>query len=214
MSRNRRKIPSFFSFEIGEVRGISESMDYMAWGKWSKKALNDLSIGCTRKDTDPRVKEFYENAKSSMDSEYERKKKWYEANKAEKEQGAGADNSSKVENSAQAGSHNAGKVLAPISEPLWGEFQNVKITQGQFNELAQYAGNVELCKTIINALSRKLEDGTTKSLNHFATLKNWIDADKRRNSSGKSFKQIDKDNRTEFFKKSVVGEILGQEGRI
>ena len=81
MPRRRREIPTFFSIEVGPVRGIAESMDDAQWGKWSKKALDDLSIGCIRKDTDPRVKELFEKSKSGMDAEYQRKHDWYEAQK-------------------------------------------------------------------------------------------------------------------------------------
>lgn len=95
------------------------------------------------------------------------------------EQGAVAIDSSKGKKSAQAGSHNTGTALVPASEPLWGEFQNVEISQDQFNELAQYVGNVEECKKLINSFSANIADGTVTSKNHFATLKKWADARKR-----------------------------------
>lgn len=84
MPRKRREIPSFFSFEIGPVRGIAESLSDEDWGRWSKRALNDLSCGCTRRDTDPRVRKMYDSAKESMDIEYERKRKWYEEQQQKK----------------------------------------------------------------------------------------------------------------------------------
>lgn len=93
--------------------------------------------------------------------------------------GTGAKDSCKGKKSAQAGSHNTGTALVPASEPLWGEFQNVEISQDQFNELAQYVGNVEECKKLINSFSANIADGTVTSKNHFATLKKWADARKR-----------------------------------
>lgn len=86
MARRKREIPTYFSIEVGVVRGIAESMDDYQWSKWSKKALDDLSIGCVRKDTDPRVREVFEKSKSEMDAEYQRKKEWYENKKASREE--------------------------------------------------------------------------------------------------------------------------------
>ena len=81
MANRRKEIPSFVSIEVGKVRGIAESMEDAAWARWSKKALDDLTMGCVRNDVDPIVKEVYEKSKNSMDREYQRKKKWYEDNK-------------------------------------------------------------------------------------------------------------------------------------
>ena len=81
MANRRKEIPSFVSIEVGRVRGIAESMEDAAWARWSKKALDDLTMGCVRNDVDPIVKEVYEKSKNSMDREYQRKKKWYEDNK-------------------------------------------------------------------------------------------------------------------------------------
>ena len=83
MANRRKEIPSFVSIEVGVARSIAEAMTDDEWGKWSKKALDDLSIGCTRKDTDARVRNLYEKAKDSMDKEYLRKKEWYENRKAQ-----------------------------------------------------------------------------------------------------------------------------------
>lgn len=82
MANRRKEIPSFVSIEVGVARSIAEAMTDDEWGKWSKKALDDLSIGCTRKDTDARVRNLYAKAKDNMDNEYLRKKEWYENRKA------------------------------------------------------------------------------------------------------------------------------------
>ena len=83
MANRRKEIPSFVSIEVGVARSIAEAMTDDEWGKWSKKALDDLSIGCTRKDTDARVRNLYAKAKDNMDKEYLRKKEWYENRKAQ-----------------------------------------------------------------------------------------------------------------------------------
>lgn len=81
MVTRRKEIPSYLSIEVGKVRCIAESMEDEAWGRWSKKALDDLTMGCVRKDVDPIVKELYDKSKESMDKEYLRKKEWYENKK-------------------------------------------------------------------------------------------------------------------------------------
>ena len=92
MAKKRKKIPDFFSFEIGEVRGIAASMkDDKVWGQWSRKALDDLSIGCILDDTDPRVRKMYEESKAIMEENYNRKKEWYENKKASRNEATGND---------------------------------------------------------------------------------------------------------------------------
>lgn len=92
MAKKRKKIPDFFSFEIGEVRGIAASMkDDKVWGQWSRKALDDLSIGCILDDTDPRVRKMYEESKAIMEENYNRKKEWYENKKASRNETTGND---------------------------------------------------------------------------------------------------------------------------
>ena len=81
MANRRKEIPSFVSIEVGKVRSIAESMEDADWSRWSKKALDDLTMGCVRNDVDPIVKDVYDKSKNSMDREYQRKKKWYEDNK-------------------------------------------------------------------------------------------------------------------------------------
>lgn len=91
MANRRKEIPSFVSIEVGVARSIAEAMTDDEWGKWSKKALDDLSIGCTRKDTDVRVRNLYEKSKENMDKEYLRKKEWYEKRKEGAANGNNAD---------------------------------------------------------------------------------------------------------------------------
>ena len=205
MANRRRKFPTFFSFELGPVRGIAESMGDAEWGTWSKKALSDLSIGCIRKDTDPRVKELFNSSKDRMDTEYQRKHDWYEKKKS-----AGAP--TREDGESKSGSGNAGNLgsatpatisqdastrkdeddsKAPTSctvspkEPVVlnlaysGEFDNVRLTQEQYNDLLQHVGNMNDCKALIDDFSASIADGSTKSDNHFATLKKWAKARKR-----------------------------------
>lgn len=141
-----------------------------------------------------------------------------ESSETENEQPAAGDSTREASAPKAAPSHKVAAPAAGSPEPLWGDFQNVEITQEQFNELARYVGNVNECKELVNSFSANLADGTTTSKNHFATLKKWADARKRKaDSAPKSFKQMERDSRTEFFKKSVVGKLIEQErleGRI
>ena len=60
-----------------------------------------------------------------------------------------------------------------------GEFANVRLTQEQYNDLLQHVGNMNDCKALIDDFSASIADGSTKSDNHFATLKKWSKARKR-----------------------------------
>ena len=172
MSRTKREMPTFFSFEIGPIRSLAESMTDEEWGRWSKNALNDLSIGCVKKDTDPRVIAVFEKAKCNMDKEYQRKSKWYQnhvgnANdKQEKEQKPKQpeENSPKPEASRQ---------VRNGTKPF-GKFGNVYLTDDEYAELGLAVGNQNELNAIIDALGASLEDGSRTSTNHYATLTKWV----------------------------------------
>ena len=170
MSRTKREMPTFFSFEIGPIRSLAESMTDEEWGRWSKNALNDLSIGCVKKDTDPRVIAVFEKAKGNMDKEYQRKSKWYQnhvgnANdKQEKEQ-----NPKPSEETAQKPEAARRNGTKPF-----GKFGNVYITDDEYAELGLAVGNQNDLNMIIDALGASLEDGSRVSSNHYATLTKWV----------------------------------------
>ena len=56
---------------------------------------------------------------------------------------------------------------------VWGQFENVFLTQEQHDDFCVHVGNVNEAKQIIDSLSCKLEDGSTNSSNHYATLMHW-----------------------------------------
>ena len=56
---------------------------------------------------------------------------------------------------------------------VWGQFENVFLTQKQHDDFCVHVGNVNEAKQIIDSLSCKLEDGTFNSSNHYATLMHW-----------------------------------------
>lgn len=56
---------------------------------------------------------------------------------------------------------------------VWGQFENVFLTQKQHDDFCVHVGNVNEANKIIDSLSCKLEDGTFNSSNHYATLMHW-----------------------------------------
>lgn len=188
MARNKREMPTFFSFEIGPLRGLAESMTDEEWGKWSKNALNDLSIGCVKKDTDPHVKKMFDSAKTKMENEYQRKRKWYEENKAgntaEKPESQATEDVSthQSELGRRPERHQAQPVYVPQPVPpkilnlaYSGEFGNVRLTQEQYGELGLKFGNQLALNRAIDSLSSKLENGEIQPVpkNHYAVLVKW-----------------------------------------
>lgn len=185
MARRKREIPTYFSIEVGVVRGIAESMDDYQWSKWSKKALDDLSIGCIRKDTDPRVREVFEKSKSEMDAEYQRKKEWYENKKASREEclSTATGNDQVPADEQRTGGHKLpSSSRSPVRNDVdvlslayGGEFQNVKLTQEQYNQLGIRFGNLAELNRAIDSLSCKLENEEIKPVpkNHYAVLLKW-----------------------------------------
>ena len=77
--RRRRTIPGYVSIEIASFRSIAASFKNDAeFGRWVKKAFDDMSIGCILDDTDPRIRAIYTEAFDRMEYEYKRKKEWEE----------------------------------------------------------------------------------------------------------------------------------------
>lgn len=173
MSRTKREMPTFFSFEIGPIRSLAESMTDDEWGRWSKNALNDLSIGCVKKNTDPRVIAVFEKAKGNMDKEYQRKSKWYQnhVGKAndKNEQNPNEAPPKQPEETAQKPEAARRQGTKPF-----GKFGNVFITDDEYAELGLAVGNQNELNAIIDALGASLEDGSRTSTNHYATLTKWV----------------------------------------
>lgn len=65
---------------------------------------------------------------------------------------------------------------AAVKKPdqlVWGQFENVFLTQKQHDDFCVHVGNVNEAKQIIDSLSCKLEEGSFNSSNHYATLTHW-----------------------------------------
>lgn len=97
-------------------------MDDAEWGRWSKRALDDLSIGCVRNDTDNMVKFLYDKTKKNMELEYQRKKEWYEKNKNKKsEEESKEDAPTREDGEFKSDSGNAGNLESATSSDNSGE---------------------------------------------------------------------------------------------
>lgn len=183
--RRRRTIPGYVSIEIASFRSIAASFkDDAEFGRWVKKAFDDMSIGCVLDDTDPRIRAIYTEAFDRMEYEYKRKKEWEERKNKE---------------NAETGKIDEPKPLPRQARPktpdqlVWGKFENVFLTQEQHDDFCVHVGNVNEAKKIIDSLSCKLADGTKTSNNHFATLVSWADwqkkndAEKEQNTNCETF---------------------------
>lgn len=220
MARNKREMPTFFSFEIGPLRGLAESMTDEEWGKWSKNALNDLSIGCVKKDTDPHVKKMFDSAKTKMENEYQRKRKWYEENKAgntaEKPESQATEeaHAPRTEPERMPAAHQEqcqqlqpSAQKAAVKKPeqvVWGKFENVYLSQDEYNELARLVGNLNTAREMIESLSAKLEDGSITSSNHYATLVYWANYRKNHPAEQKTFAERDAERQIQTLKRLGV----------
>ena len=127
-----------------------------------------MSIGCVLDDTDPRIRAIYTEAFDRMEYEYKRKKEWEERKNKENAETGKIDEPKPLPR--QARSNNETK--AP-DQLVWGQFENVFLTQKQHDDFCVHVGNVNEAKQIIDSLSCKLEDGSSNSSNHYATLMHW-----------------------------------------
>lgn len=56
---------------------------------------------------------------------------------------------------------------------VWGTFENVYLSQDEYNEIMHIVGNLNATREMVDSFSAKLEDGSVTSANHYATLTNW-----------------------------------------
>ena len=65
---------------------------------------------------------------------------------------------------------------AAVKKPgqiVWGTFENVYLSQDEYNEVMRLVGNLNSTREMVDSLSAKLEDGSITSSNHYATLVYW-----------------------------------------
>lgn len=127
-----------------------------------------MSIGCVLDDTDPRIRAIYTEAFDRMEYEYKRKKEWEERKNKENAETEKIDEPKPL--SRQVRSSNETKTPDQL---VWGQFENVLLTQKQHDDFCVHVGNVNEANKIIDSLSCKLEEGSFNSSNHYATLMHW-----------------------------------------
>ena len=190
--RRRRTIPGYVSIEIASFRSIAASFKNDAeFGRWVKKAFDDMSIGCVLDDTDPRIRAIYTEAFDRMEYEYKRKKEWEERKNKEN-----AEIEKNDETKLLPRSNNETKTPDQL---VWGQFENVLLTQKQHDDFCVHVGNVNEAKKIIDSLSCKLEDGSFNSSNHYATLMHWANYRKEKAAEAAEMAKVNADARAEAF---------------
>lgn len=97
---------------------------------------------------------------------------------------------------------------AAVKKPgqvVWGTFENVFLSQEEFNELARLVGNLNSTREMVDSLSAKLEDGSTTSANHYATLTYWANwrkkADEEKEKGKETFTEREGRRQVEQLKK-------------
>ena len=97
---------------------------------------------------------------------------------------------------------------AAVKKPgqdVYGAFTNVYLSQEEFNEILRLVGNLNATREMIDSLSAKLEDGSTTSTNHYATLTYWANwrkkADEEKEKGKETFTEREGRRQVEQLKK-------------
>ena len=97
---------------------------------------------------------------------------------------------------------------AAVKKPgqdVYGAFTNVYLSQEEFNEILHLVGNLNATREMIDSLSAKLEDGSTTSANHYATLVYWANwrkkADEEKEKGKETFTEREGRRQVEQLKK-------------
>lgn len=97
---------------------------------------------------------------------------------------------------------------AAVKKPgqeVYGTFANVYLSQDEYNEILHLVGNLNSTREMIDSLSAKLEDGSTTSVNHYATLTYWANwrkkADEEKEKGKETFTEREGRRQVEQLKK-------------
>jgi len=202
MTRPLSKFANFVSVNIFHMRQIAITMNDEQFGAWCRKAIIDMSAGCINDDVDPIVKAAYDDAYSAMVNEQERKRASYERRKK---------NPSTSNAVAPVGAKKRNDQL------IWGRFENVFLSQDEYNTLATDFGNVNFLNQTIDQFSASLADGKVDSRNHFATLTRWIAWRKQKAESEQNqpkYETVSEHNRRVVEQGKEFTRILKEQGLI
>lgn len=97
---------------------------------------------------------------------------------------------------------------AAVKKPgqvVWGTFENVYLSQDEYNEIMHIVGNLNATREMVDSFSAKLEDGSVTSANHYATLTNWANwrkkADEEKEKGKETFTEREGRRQVEQLKK-------------
>ena len=97
---------------------------------------------------------------------------------------------------------------AAVKKPgqvVWGTFENVYLSQDEYNEIMHIVGNLNSTREMVDSFSAKLEDGSVTSANHYATLTNWANwrkkADEEKEKGKETFAEREGRRQFEQLKK-------------
>lgn len=202
MTRPLNKIVNFVSINVFHLRQITNEMSDEQLVVWVRKALNDLSLGCVCSDVDPVVKQAYDDSFNAMVKTQERKQAKYRAKKENQESAQNA--------VATIGATKRNDQL------IYGRFENVFLSQNEYNELARDFGNINYLNQTIESFSASLADGTITSGNHFATLSRWIRyrQEKEQQANSNKYESVSEHNRRVYENGIRALEIMKKEGKI
>lgn len=103
---------------------------------------------------------------------------------------------------------NAPAPKAAVKKPgqvVWGTFENVYLSQDEYNEIMHIVGNLNSTREMVDSFSAKLEDGSVTSANHYATLTNWANwrkkADEEKEKGKETFAEREGRRQVEQLKK-------------
>lgn len=153
-----------------------------------------MSIGCVLDDTDPRIRAIYTEAFDRMEYEYKRKKEWEERKNKEIAETEKIDEPKQLPRRARS----SNETKTP-DQLVWGQFENVFLTQKQHDDFCVHVGNVNEAKKIIDSLSCKLEDGSFNSSNHYATLMHWSNYREEKAAEAAEMAKVNADARAEAY---------------
>lgn len=172
----------FFGFCVSDWIQVVTKSDKEA-GKIFKKALEDLATGNVPEDSP--AYPMYKRTQEYRERQRQRIADYWKRQRA-------ATNGNNVDESTNS----LPAVPTVPAKPeagnyaYRGEFNNVNLSQAQYNALLQKFGNKTACDRAIDSLSARIENGEEAPRNHYAVLVKW--------SAYRSDRQAEKENAPHF----------------
>ena len=241
MARTRNTIARKVTFDMNELAKYIEDKSNEQLGEWFRKAVKDCLEGCVSQDVDCLVKKMYEASlgkmqqKQNIDANTYRNRTAAEKNATtpctistneKTDAGAVSLRGSKPESASHCALAPASNILQlDTSKKPYGTCGHVMLTDAEGHHLREVYGNdLALAIEILDAYLENNQKALKKYKNHAAVMRmgNWIWRVVQENrikakqlekaGTQKSFKQMDRDERTRFFlDTSVVDRMIENE---